>query len=444
MSFPFPISPSQITAYTDCKRLYAWAYCVNAEQESNEAAKIGTAMHNQLEEWFKCGNTPDDTLPGLMAQELLTKWPAPHDGMVIEEHVEVMTEYAWYHGKKDIGYEQVFENNKSKKKIRLRVVGDHKSTSDLQWAKTKAELIKDPQGIIYSAAEMSDHNVDEVIQRWAYVTRSKKPKSKVVEQIITREQVEAGFDILDPLAVEIYALRATDNINPLDLPPSIERCSAKGGCSFKKLCTDLTPAKRMLALMKQMTLREKILAKQAEKSGGALSEDLKPAEKASPKTVEAKVAPKAEPKVEAATKPLSLKEKMAAKQAEKTTTDKTTEPATFDAPTKAAKKPAVVKTKQPEPEPEPVEDDELPDELPSDDEDLVEAETEALLDGIRPNNAPGYKHDSGLTRGLYYRVRFSSGYEGLFGPIADNIQEPVFISLVQRANVDSVTHMLIE
>jgi hypothetical protein len=339
MSFPFPISPSQINCIELCERKYGWEYIEGVESEPGDAAKIGIEMHRQLENWFRDSTVPDDTLPGLMAQELILKWPAPGQVDRVEQHIHVQTEKAWYHGYKDIGFSQKFKDKVSKSKIHLRVVGDHKSTSDLKWAKTPEELLRDPQSIIYSAAEMEEHKVDEVLDKWAYVTRSKKPKTKIVQTILTREQVELGFDRLDVLAQRIYEIRAIEGLKAMDLEPTVTACGAFGGCSHVARCTDLTPQKRMRAFMAQQTLREKILAKKAEKEAA-----------------EGKLGPKPEAAPEA--KPQTAKKADVKKEEKPPATTKAAPASRLAA--KAAQKP--------DPKPEPEEDPgDLPDELPETD-----------------------------------------------------------------------------
>lgn len=458
MSFPFPVSPSRINTLWACERKYVWEYILGltSPNEPDSPTDIGDKMHKQLELWFTKSVPPDDTLPGLMAQALLTKWPPPSPDLVIEQHVQVVTANAWYHGYKDIGYEQDFTNTITKKVLKLRVVGDHKSTSDLKWAKTPEKLETDPQTIVYSGAEMAEYSVQEVLTRWGYVTRNRKPKTKMVQQIITEAQIEAGFDILDIAAMRIYELHALaglpDGLDPLSLEPTIDSCFAYGkDCPHKKdRCTDLTPGKRLRALMAQQTLREKILAQKAAKEG-ALGPALEPTGDVKPASAGVKatsVDGKTGAKTEVEVKPvaaMTLKEKMAAKAAAKSA------PAAEPAP-KAEEKPAVVSPKplkakagpKAAPGPEPAPDAVDPADEP-DDEDLdalVAAELQA--EAVKPNNAPGsiLKNGETLKPGKYFRVRFTSGYEGLFGPIPKNIEESVMQILVGRSNVESITEQV--
>lgn len=258
-----------------CQRKYYWEYLTpGIEKTSNAAAEIGTQMHEFLEAWFLEGKEPDDSLSGIMAKALIQHWPSPCDVDSIEDHLEVETEVAQYHGYKDIGYwadlpqypsEPAAYDPGGKHKYRLRVVGDHKSTSNLQWAKTEEVLRKDPQTVIYSGAEMVKHGVAEVLVRWAYATRDKKPRTRVVEFRFTQDEVEAGFELLDVTAAEILQVRSMVGITALDLPPNVRSCDAFGGCQHIVRCTDLTPQKRMKAHMAQLTLRERLAQKKAAK-----------------------------------------------------------------------------------------------------------------------------------------------------------------------------------
>lgn len=273
-------------------------------------------MHTQLENWFRDGVAPDDTLPGIMAQALLTKWPAPNEVDSIEVHLNVATDVAHYHGYMDIGYElpaPAVTGIAADGKRHLRVVGDHKSTSNLKWAKDEETLRTDPQTIIYSGAQMALHGVDTIVIRWVYVTRDKKPRTRVVEFLFTQAEAEAGFDLLDVDAAAILEARNRPGIVAMDLPPNVESCNAYGGCQHKTRCTDLTPEKRLRALMAQMTLRERILAGKNKTAAAADTkvEEKKPATAAVAKTsVAAKTPASAAPA-------MTLKERMAAKKAGK-------------------------------------------------------------------------------------------------------------------------------
>lgn len=261
MSFPFPISQSQIGCARMCWRKYGWEYIEKVESEPSEAMAIGIEMHEHLERWFKEGTPPPDTTQaGRMAIASLHHWPIPAtiDPKNVECHLEVETEHGWYHGYADIEYFDV--------ELGVWVVGDHKSTSDHKWAKQGDALRLDPQAVIYSAATMVKRNVDVVANKWVYTTRV-KPKSLPVIQAMTRADVEAGFDSLDETARDIYYVRSIEGLRALDLPPNPNACGAYGGCAHIERC-NLTAQEKMRALMSQQTLREKILANKQAKAAG--------------------------------------------------------------------------------------------------------------------------------------------------------------------------------
>lgn len=260
MSFPFPVSPSQINTARECWRKYGFDYIDKIESPPNVYAELGTEMHAHLEAWFKHGELPPlGTQAGDMARVALRAWPAPTRVDECEIHIGTETENAQYHGYQDIGH---LHN-----KLHLRVVGDHKSCGDHKWAKTTEDLKKDPQAIVYAAAAMVRHNVDRVICKWVYTTRGKKPAKKVVQLIMTQADVEAGFDSLDETAKDIYFVRSQPGLTGMDLPPNPHACGMYGGCGHIKRC-NLTPKEKLKGYMAQQTLREKIEANKKAKEAG--------------------------------------------------------------------------------------------------------------------------------------------------------------------------------
>lgn len=251
-----PISPSEIESFLLCQRRWGWERLDGIKVErGNDAAELGKATHKQLERWFVAGILPDPTdEAGRIAESGLHLWPAPAEVSEIEIHIGCETDAGRYHGYQDIGYIEP--------ETAYVVVGDHKTTGDFKWAKTAEELRTNIQAAIYARSAMERHGVEQVKLRWVYYRTKGARKAYPVEVIVTVPEVEQVFDeIIDPVAREIHAAEASGKTG-VDMEINARSCDAFGGCPHASRC-NLSPSQRLVSLMSQMSLKEKIEAKKA-------------------------------------------------------------------------------------------------------------------------------------------------------------------------------------
>ncbi len=131
-------------------------------------------------------------------------------------------------------------------------VSDHKTTSDFRYAKTAADLRKDPQGIIYAMAVMDHYKSDQADLIWTYMLTKGARKAKRVHLRVLREDVEIEFAKIELTASEIVATHLAQP-SPLTLPPNTSACSAYGGCPYRGNCTDLSTVNTQGKKMSQAT-----------------------------------------------------------------------------------------------------------------------------------------------------------------------------------------------
>jgi hypothetical protein len=129
-------------------------------------------------------------------------------------------------------------------------VGDHKTTSDLQWAKTPEDLLTDPQAVIYAKNE-GDTDVDLL---WIYYQTKKTRKSLPVLQTLTRDHTSLQFANLELTTHKMRVMvdesrKAEGEVVEYvrTLPYNSEACNAFGGCPYRHLCK-LGPADKMASL----------------------------------------------------------------------------------------------------------------------------------------------------------------------------------------------------
>jgi hypothetical protein len=253
-SRPLTLSATQLDMFQDCARKWGWRVLDGVQAPQNKYAAAGSAIHAVLEAYLKHGKPPDPRTPeGSAALPAIEHLPAP--GQV---HSEV--KFTWevggllIAGFKDFTYVRADG---------VPVVGDFKTTSDLRWALQPADLLTNTQSVVYAAHAMDEHETDLVQNRWFYLQRTKAPRLRIVEQEMTRSPVDTRMAEL----VEVGKLMTglySGGAKTLDLDFDAQACGKYGGCPYRANC-NLTAAQRMRGLMSQLSLKDRMKARMAEK-----------------------------------------------------------------------------------------------------------------------------------------------------------------------------------
>lgn len=259
-------SASRIGLWIACNRKAGWKYIAGYPEGEGDAQARGKRVHKILENLKRHGQLPDRTTEdGAIAAEAL-----PHVQDLVYEGedgpVQLEAEYS-LKGRHDW---VVIRDIMGPGHVR-----DYKTTSDFKWAKTEAELMSDPQAILYAWEYFVAHPADdEVTLTWIYL-RTKEPyDSHPVVVVMTRRYAEAGFTILERFA---DAMLAAANAAPEDiterhkyiltLAPNESRCKDYRGCPYRRHCTDLQPFKDVNAINERnnhMSLHDELSALLAE------------------------------------------------------------------------------------------------------------------------------------------------------------------------------------
>jgi hypothetical protein len=234
------LSASQLSTFEDCKRRWAFEYIWGIPREPNEAARLGTAVHALLEKFSRYGLPPDrSTREGQIALKMLGVLPPPGVGYP-EKRFYLSTPRHAFTGFIDLSYWDLTHG---------ATIIDHKTTSDLKWAKTPEMLQNDTQALIYAAAACTAFRVDSARLLWNYGTTSSKPQSHVVETRIHLSHAISRFERIENVADEITEL-FNAQVNPFSLPPVVSSCEKYGGCPHRARC-NLTTDQKVRSLMQQ-------------------------------------------------------------------------------------------------------------------------------------------------------------------------------------------------
>ncbi|MGL4255595.1 MAG: PD-(D/E)XK nuclease family protein, partial [Microbacterium sp.] len=256
----YHVSASQIDTYLDCNRKWGWRYLDGIETPSAPSAELGSRVHAILEDWLQFARPPNydevfragdkEWYPGRIAMEAIPLLPPPGPHLIVERQFKLKH---WV-GRIDLTYLAGPSHP---------VVMDHKTTSNLAYAKTPADLLGDPQANLYAAVAFHElPHAKHVDLAWTYMLTSKPYRAKRVHLRVVREQVSSMMQVYDEIATDMLTLRQS-NKRARDLPYNVETCQKYGGCPHISRC-QLSSEELMRAKMTQeLNLIEKIAAAKA-------------------------------------------------------------------------------------------------------------------------------------------------------------------------------------
>jgi hypothetical protein len=241
----FTFSASGISTARGCGRKAVYRYVNGISTEPNASAKLGTAIHSEMERWYL-----EKVVPEIAAtRRLLPLAPNPtHPGVHVERPFRILLPVGAARGFKDLLVERP--------ESRLMPTGydwsperpavfDWKSTSNLIYAKTEDDLVKDPQAILYGAAARlavarKVRDVPEVDLQWTY-TSTKRNESRPVRVRQTLTILEDGLAEVIQTATEMRqtfadaASLGEKGVN--ETPYDLRECEKYGGCPHREYCT---------------------------------------------------------------------------------------------------------------------------------------------------------------------------------------------------------------
>lgn len=242
------VSPSQFNTFSDCKRQWWFQSVLGLSTPQRPSAALGEAVHAQLEAYIDSGKLPDDTEAGRIARAGLSLLPAPGTswtevsmsdkkrGDRTKETLSGVPEM-YLAGVKVNGYIDLLDLTGSRP-----LVIDHKTTSNLKYAKTAEDLKEDPQMVLYgtfalAVAESQGFVTDSVdAGHVVYLTKGAPFAQKTVVTL-DRKHLSTERKKLEGVVEEMkgYAkVRSPDAV-----PGEPTSCSKYGGCHFKDKCAAL-------------------------------------------------------------------------------------------------------------------------------------------------------------------------------------------------------------
>jgi RecB family exonuclease len=258
------VSPSQLATFIECPRKWGWEKLENLRSKQKPSAALGERVHKILEAWMTSGTPPnrDETFlieekiyyPGQIAESGIHLLPPPGSGFV-----ESMFSWRIFNGRIDFAW----------KGPECPAVLDHKTTSNLGYAKTPEDLKTDPQAIIYASAALEETQAHAVDLFWVYYKTSKPYKAERVHLRVSREYAAEQLRPLESLAHYMLDLRRSGT-RAKDLPPNADACQNYGGCDFVSHCSLSSQEIIRSIYMNEMSLEEKVRAHKASQAAGGI------------------------------------------------------------------------------------------------------------------------------------------------------------------------------
>ena len=220
---PIRVSVSQIRKYKRCARAWWYEYGpLGLKSPAKPSAQLGTQVHDILEKYLLEGTEPPATKAGRIASCGLDKLPDPA-GLDIERSITLpLNDDANILCRIDmLGTDRAY-------------IGDHKTTSDFKWAKTRAELDTDVQLLTYAYAAYHETKPENVEAELIYYRTRGLPVSMSVKTVLDWNSIEQNWAEMGELAREMAPKKACSTGE--STTPNPKACGDYGGCYHADRC----------------------------------------------------------------------------------------------------------------------------------------------------------------------------------------------------------------
>jgi hypothetical protein len=226
------LSATEIEVFDTCRRKWAYQYLDGKKPPSSKAAIFGLAVHGFLQKYLTGHSIDYHTPEGRVASAGLHYLPKDLPKENVERPISFIKQGNIFHGYIDF-FEQVGSQT--------WLIGDHKTTSNLNRVPTSSELKRNTQSNIYAQWAFTEKAADTVKLSWVYYRTQSTPKAQHVEATLSREEADANFDRISATANEIKSI-VRDRLPSSDQPKNTSACFKYGRCAFFATCRRSTRA----------------------------------------------------------------------------------------------------------------------------------------------------------------------------------------------------------
>lgn len=226
-------SASQLRTFHDCARKWFFNKVLRYPDPAGPAAELGKSLHKQVEDYIREGTDPEDERAWLLLRNLGSIDLARED-LTVEGHIkfQVVPGHEGREGPRFQGFIDLTVPPLAQE--RLRIV-DHKTTSDLKWAKSEHELHHDIQMVSYAHwAFARCPDMDEVEVIHSYVQTKGVPETRVVKAVLTRAEVAERWAEHVKLIEKMEQVRLLEDVRKVSV--NLDACGKYGGCPHSGAC----------------------------------------------------------------------------------------------------------------------------------------------------------------------------------------------------------------
>lgn len=285
-------SPSSLALGARCEAAWAWTYVAGLREpeisweaieagakwsRSQRATALGKAMHKIGEDWYS-GRAPKwDSFPGRVFASGVHLLPQPSKCDVIEVERAVGTEPSGIteegrpptvlivEGTRFAGFRDLVVRSPAETYrfgfappnatiSNAWILLDYKSSANIaRYAKTDADLLKDPQCNLYALDVMLRQGLPHIWARWVYFETKDVRRAKAVNVSIERQR---AIDVLAALAPLAKRLDAIDD--PAFAECNTDACGDYGGCAHHISAGGPCLARRSLGTLVQLKGRREV------------------------------------------------------------------------------------------------------------------------------------------------------------------------------------------
>ena len=241
------VSASQVKTFQRCNRRWYFEKIMKKRGPSTHSQRRGTAIHEALEVFVKTGETIEEVHTNIESGRVVPDSSDESETFLVKRFVEATKEHildeeviavegkisleTFPGGPKWIGFIDLLSTE--------RVI-DYKTTTNLRYAKTPADLLEDVQSCSYALSVFRKFpQADEFDVKFIYIHTGNKIKVNIkpVEATFTREKCEEVFlkAVGDVKKMVIFAQKT----DPDEIP-----CNSDACMDFFKLCDHSAYCKR--------------------------------------------------------------------------------------------------------------------------------------------------------------------------------------------------------
>lgn len=222
------ISPSSMKTWSSCNRKWWWNKVMGVPDRGSAAAALGTAIHEELENWLLEG-TP--TKHPVLTKALNHFPPPKSPDVYIEKWLKKPLSIVQFKGRADV----------IDCRDDIPVLMDLKTTGNIRYALTAEKLRLDIQMNAYAHNILEAYAPNATAIKYAhiYVTTRGKELVKPVTVTVEKAHVDNFWNnIITPMANDMMLDANEEYLDAVKATPS--HCGAYGGCPYKNLCKDIT------------------------------------------------------------------------------------------------------------------------------------------------------------------------------------------------------------